>query len=185
MTGEISERVAGAPNRTRGALRHQTDLALTHEPSLALDGEPAFASEGDDEDVLCPRSRRAGISSISIMPPSGIGTLIDRQKNGPVRTGGEAMYVVVRRDTGAAQLFDALEQHKGEVEQLLRGVPGFSAYYLFRSGGEGASVTVCDDRAGTQESTRLAAEWVRQNVPGLTAGPPTVTEGEAFLQFSR
>jgi hypothetical protein len=94
------------------------------------------------------------------------------------------MYVVVRHYTGAAQLFDTMEQRKGDVEQLLRGVPGFVAYYCFRSGGEGASVTVCNDRTGTQESTRVAGEWIRQNVPGLTASPPTVTEGESFIQFS-
>jgi hypothetical protein len=81
------------------------------------------------------------------------------------------MYVVVRRYIGAAELFDAMEHRKEEVELLLRGVPGFITYYALRSGSEGASVTVCDDRAGTRESTRLAADWVRQNVPGLVASP--------------
>ena len=32
---------------------------------------------------------------------------------------------------------------------------------------------------------RRAAEWVRQNLTGGTAGAPEITEGEAFIHFSR
>jgi hypothetical protein len=39
------------------------------------------------------------------------------------------------------------------------------------------------DEAGTTESTRRAAEWVRNNVSGVTIGPPEVSEGEAYLNF--
>ena len=72
------------------------------------------------------------------------------------------MYAVVRRYPGASQLFEELTRREAEVEQIIRGVPGFVDYYLIRSADGGASVTVCDDRAGTEESTRRACGVVRR-----------------------
>jgi hypothetical protein len=46
------------------------------------------------------------------------------------------------------------------------------------------TVTVCDSQAGTQESTRRAAEWVKQSLSGAAMAAPEVTEGETFVQFS-
>jgi heme-degrading monooxygenase HmoA len=95
------------------------------------------------------------------------------------------MYVVVRRYSNATDLFDTMTQRKDEVERLISGVPGFIAYYAVRSGDEGATVTVCESQAGTQESSRVAADWVRQNVPSVSPTPLSVTEGETFVQFGR
>ena len=94
------------------------------------------------------------------------------------------MYAVVRRYTGANQLADAMMQRGADIEALLRGVPGFRAYYALRAGdGTVATITVCDDQAGTSESSRRAAEWVRQNVSGVSVGAPQITEGETYLSF--
>ncbi len=95
------------------------------------------------------------------------------------------MHAVVRRYRGASALNDLLAQRSQDVEQLLRDVPGFVAYYAIRDGDELATVTVCEDQAGTQESSHRAAEWVRQNLTGGSMGAPEITEGEAFIQFSR
>ena len=95
------------------------------------------------------------------------------------------MHAVIRRYRGASALNELLAQRSQDVEQLLRGVPGFVAYYAIRAGDELATVTVCADQAGTQESSRRAAEWVRQNLTGGSVGAPEITEGEAFIQFSR
>jgi hypothetical protein len=46
-----------------------------------------------------------------------------------------------------------------------------------------ASITVCDDGTGVDESTRLAAEWVRTNAAGAIAGPPVVMAGEMVVAF--
>ena len=94
------------------------------------------------------------------------------------------MYTVVRRYTGGSQLADALTERREDIREILTGVPGFRAYYALRSGdGTVATITVCDDQAGTTESTRRAAEWVSRNLAGVTMSPPQVTEGEAFLNF--
>jgi hypothetical protein len=95
------------------------------------------------------------------------------------------MHAVIRRYRGASALNDLLAQRSQEVEQLLSDIPGFVSYYAIRDGDELATVTVCQDQAGTQESSRRAAEWVRQNLTGGSVGAPEVTEGEAFIQFGR
>ena len=94
------------------------------------------------------------------------------------------MYVVVRRYAGASALIDAMVQREQEVRDLISSVPGFRAYYAARSGGDAvATITVCDDKAGTDESTRRAREWVSANVSGASMAPPDVTEGETYINF--
>jgi heme-degrading monooxygenase HmoA len=94
------------------------------------------------------------------------------------------MYAVFRRYKGPSSLIDELVRRRADVEQLLRAVPGFKSYYLMRAGdGGGASITICEDQAGTTESTRVAGDWVRQNVPAAAGSPPEVTEGEVLFNF--
>jgi hypothetical protein len=95
------------------------------------------------------------------------------------------MYVVVRSYSGqgASELFDLLGQTEEEIKSLIGGVPGFVSYAAFRSGGDaGMTVTICQDKTGTDESSRRAAEWVKENV-STTGNPPVITEGSTVLQF--
>ena len=94
------------------------------------------------------------------------------------------MYVVVRRYTGASKLIDAMVERQSEVKDLISAVPGFRAYYAVNTGSGGvATITACDDQAGTTESSRRAAEWVRANVSGVTISPPEISEGETYINF--
>ena len=94
------------------------------------------------------------------------------------------MYVVVRRYTGASKLIDVMVEREAEVKDLISSVPGFRAYYAVNTGNGGvATITACDDPAGTTESSRRAAEWVRNNVSGATIGPPEISEGETYINF--
>jgi hypothetical protein len=95
------------------------------------------------------------------------------------------MYAVVRTyaGAGASELFDLLGQREEDVKALISGVPGFVTYAAVRTGDGGVTVTVCEDKAGTDESSRRAAEWVKENV-SATADPPAITEGNTVLQFS-
>jgi hypothetical protein len=95
------------------------------------------------------------------------------------------MYAVVRSysGAGASELFDQLEQRTDEIKDLIGGVPGFVSYTAFRGGDGGATVTVCQDKAGTDESSRRAAEWVKENISAM-ANPPVITEGSAVIHFS-
>jgi hypothetical protein len=94
------------------------------------------------------------------------------------------MYVAIRSYSarGASELFDALAKSQGEVQAVMSAVPGFISYEAFRTDGGGQTVTVCQDKAGTDESSRVAAEWVKENV-GVTVDAPTVTGGSTVLHF--
>ncbi len=44
------------------------------------------------------------------------------------------------------------------------------------------TVTACEDKAGTDESSRRAADWIAENMD-KTVDQPETTEGSTFLQF--
>ena len=95
------------------------------------------------------------------------------------------MHAVVRTYSGkgAKDLFDVLEKRKTDVESLLRPIKGFVSYTLARSGDGGFSVTVCQDKAGTDESVQAAREWIAKNAGNTGAGAPAVSEGPVILQM--
>ena len=69
---------------------------------------------------------------------------------------------------------------------ILRGTPGFIAYYVVdRGDGTIASVSVFEDQAGTDESTRRAAEWVADNIAELVVSGPKVVAGEVTVEARR
>jgi hypothetical protein len=89
------------------------------------------------------------------------------------------MYTVVRSyfGKGAKELFDVLEKNKADVEKTIRSVKGFVSYSLVRSEDGGFSVTVCDDKAGTDESLEKARDWIAKNAPGTGVAAPKVSDG--------
>ena len=95
------------------------------------------------------------------------------------------MYAVVRSYSGqgASEVFDVLEQRNDDVTSLIGEVPGFVSYAAFRSGDGGMTVTVCEDEAGTDESSRRAAGFVKENISTETDAPE-ITGGSTVLQFS-
>jgi hypothetical protein len=95
------------------------------------------------------------------------------------------MYAVVRRYKGATVLFDELARREQDVKDVITTVPGFVAYYLVRTVDGGATITVCENQAGTAESSKRAADWIRQNLPNVVSSPPELTEGDALFNFSK
>jgi len=96
------------------------------------------------------------------------------------------MHAVVRNYSGAGakELFDLLDQRKAEVEDLIRSVSGFVAYTLIQTDDGGVTVTVCQDKAGTDESLKVARDWIQENASDLGTSPPVVSEGSVVLQLS-
>ncbi len=96
------------------------------------------------------------------------------------------MHAVVRNysGSGAKELFDMLEERKGEVESIIRSVTGLVSYTLIRTDDGGVTVTVCQDKAGTDESMQVARNWIQENASGLGTSPPAVSEGTALLSLS-
>lgn len=94
------------------------------------------------------------------------------------------MYAVVRTYSGqgASELFDLLERSEEDIKALIGGVPGFVSYVALRSDDGGITITVCEDKDGTDESSRRAAGWVGENLDATTDAP-SITEGSTVLSF--
>ena len=95
------------------------------------------------------------------------------------------MHAVVRNYSGkgAKELFDVLEKNKAEVERLIRGVKGFVSYSMVRTADGGFSVSVYQDKTGTDESIRVARDWINKNAGKTGAAAPTISEGSVILQL--
>jgi heme-degrading monooxygenase HmoA len=93
------------------------------------------------------------------------------------------MYATVRTYSGSSDLADALVEKESDVKRLISAIDGFRAYYLVRTGDGAVSVSVYDDQAGAEESTRQAAEWIRDNLSDLSVGQPQVSAGEVEIAF--
>jgi hypothetical protein len=62
---------------------------------------------------------------------------------------------------------------------IIKDADGFLAYYALNAGaGEIATVSVFENQAGAEESIRMAADWVRQNLAALLPNSPEITAGE-------
>ncbi len=96
------------------------------------------------------------------------------------------MYTVVRdySGSGAKELFDLLEERKEEVETLIRSVTGLVTYSAIRTDDGGVTVTVCQDKSGTDESIRIAREWIQENASDIGSSPPVVSEGSILVNVS-
>jgi hypothetical protein len=91
------------------------------------------------------------------------------------------MYAVVRRYTAARDLTNEVNEKRASLEQMMRGLPGFVAYYLVNQGDAVATITICQDRAGAEQSIQQAADWVKQNLPDSGLSAPEITQGDVLV----
>jgi hypothetical protein len=63
-------------------------------------------------------------------------------------------------------------------------VKGFVSFSLVRTSEGGLSVSVSNDKTGTDESIRVARDWIAKNATNTGVSPPNVTEGTVILQVS-
>jgi hypothetical protein len=93
------------------------------------------------------------------------------------------MHATLRWYGGNVELADRLAARADEIRAVIGAVPGVRAYYLVRTDGGTVSVTVADDSAGTEASNAAAADWLRENMPDVTASPPQTSMGEVVLSL--
>jgi hypothetical protein len=95
------------------------------------------------------------------------------------------MHAVVRTYSGkgANELFDLLTKHKAEVEQIISGIKGFVGYTLIGTSAGCITVTVAQDKAGTDESVHKARDWIAKNASNTGVAAPKVTEGRVALHL--
>jgi hypothetical protein len=92
------------------------------------------------------------------------------------------MHATIRRYEGVDQnRTDELTKKVTEsLVPKLSKLEGFSEYYLIEAGnGIMTSVGIFDTPTHASESTRIAADWIREeNLESALPNPPKVTEGE-------
>ena len=89
------------------------------------------------------------------------------------------MYAVVRHYHFRKEDSEKIDQlvQEGFVP-LIKKAQGFVRYYWLDTGeGEGASLSVFDEKAGADESIRLAADFVKEHMSQLLIQKPEVIEG--------
>ena len=90
------------------------------------------------------------------------------------------MYVALRRykvKTGA--LGEVARRAQQGFVPLVSQISGFVAYYGVDAGNDVVvTISIFQNQAGEEESTRRAADWVRQNVAEFVEGGVEVTAGE-------
>lgn len=93
----------------------------------------------------------------------------------------EGSYAAIRSRQFKAGIVvaDAMASIEAGYVPLLRDVPGFVAYMGVADPSSTASafITICADKIGTDESTRLAGQWLTDNGFEYFEGDPIVVEG--------
>ena len=96
------------------------------------------------------------------------------------------MHATIRRYEGVDQnRTEELTKKVGEtLIPKLSKLEGFSEYYLIEAGnGVMTSVGIFDTPTHASESTRVAADWVREeNLESALPNPPKVTDGEIIAR---
>lgn len=91
------------------------------------------------------------------------------------------MYAVIRNYAGNNELADQLVERQDEVVQLVSQIGGFRGYYLLRTDDGCASVTVYDDKAGADESSNVARDWIESRASEISASTPQIMGGEVLI----
>jgi hypothetical protein len=96
------------------------------------------------------------------------------------------MHAIVRRYEGIdTKRTDELTRKVGEsLTPRLKKLPGFSGYFLIEAGdGVMSSVNFFDSSAQADESTRVVAEWLREEkLETLVPNAPKITGGKVIVQ---
>jgi hypothetical protein len=91
------------------------------------------------------------------------------------------MYTVIRTYT-TSDPREVTRLVQREFVPIVKDLPGFIGYYLVDAGdGKIATITVCDEREDVEESTKRAAEWVRNRLSALITSGPEVIMGDTVV----
>jgi hypothetical protein len=95
------------------------------------------------------------------------------------------MFATIRKYNGAPTLTDELYKRQEEIKAVLQPVQGFHSYYVVKTVDGAVTMTVCDDRAGAEESNRVAAAWLKDKLPTFATRPPEITAGEVRFHLNK
>jgi hypothetical protein len=98
-----------------------------------------------------------------------------------------AMYAIIRHYTPKGAVDQkAIDEFKQRIEDkflpVTQEIRGFHSYYVLKVGNnEIVSISVFEDKTGASESTRRAAEFVKNDPIKDRLGTPQILEGELLL----
>jgi hypothetical protein len=94
------------------------------------------------------------------------------------------MHGVLRHYTvDAKNVNEIVRRVAAEGLTFLKAIPGFVSWGLMDTGhGHMATYSVYEGKTGTDESTKKAAAWIKENIASLVPSPPRVIEGEVRLR---
>jgi len=96
------------------------------------------------------------------------------------------MHAVVRTYSGkgAKELADLLEKRKSDVENVMRSVKGLVSYTMLRRTADGCcSVSLCNDKAGVEESIQKARDWIKANASATGVSAPAIADGSVVVHL--
>jgi heme-degrading monooxygenase HmoA len=96
---------------------------------------------------------------------------------------GGSMYAVIRRyKVERGSVDDLLRRVDEGAAPLISKIPGFVSYYVVKANdGRLASISIFDTRAGIDESTKVAASWVKENAGAFSLSTPEISAGEVVV----
>ena len=94
------------------------------------------------------------------------------------------MYAAIRRyHTAPDVVAEIARRVTAGFVPIIENAPGFVAYYVLDEGnGVLTSVSIFEDQAGADESSRRSAAWVQEQVAALLPNPPQITAGKVLVQ---
>ena len=88
------------------------------------------------------------------------------------------MYPSIREYRIEGSIDELMQKVNEDFFPIISKVQGFLAYYCVDTGnGEVASISIFKDKAGIEESNRLAGTWVKENLASILLGAPEITTG--------
>ena len=94
------------------------------------------------------------------------------------------MFASIRKYNGQPLLAEELFKRQNEIKSVLEPISGFHAYYLIKTGDGALSMTVCDNRAGVEESDRVESTWLKSKLPTFATPAPQITTGEVGFHLN-
>ena len=98
-------------------------------------------------------------------------------------SGGKDLWATLRRYEGVTDPDEAGKRVREGFVPLISGHQGFVAYYWVDAGdGVMFSTSIFEDQADEEDSNRLAAEFVKENLADLFPNPPGIKAGHVVAQ---
>jgi quinol monooxygenase YgiN len=95
------------------------------------------------------------------------------------------MHAVVRKYTTSPEYIEQTRPKLAHLEETMRGLPGFVAYYFVETDEGITTITITEDEAGTTESMGRATSWMQEHTPENLPGAPEITQGHVLLGATR